>query len=385
MRIQPAKEWHARLHLPSEDRSIDSSYDVRDVCIWSVPLNRASQTVRAALLGYGYVGKTFHAPLLHAVDGIEFALVGSSRPDAVHERYPAVRVCATVDAAVDPDVDLVVIATPNDSHYPLAAAALRAGKHVVVDKPFTLTLAEAESLTAIAKEHDRLLSVFHNRRWDSEILATQQVLTSGALGNVTHYEVHMDRYRPNVRQRWREDPGPGAGLWFDLGPHMIDQALHLFGMPQAIQGSLAILRKGGQTDDWGHAILTYPHMRVVLHASLLVSGGGPRTVLHGTQGSWAKFGADVQEPQLQKGMSPNDPAFGIDPDEGILYDGATGAQTRTPTPIARQQGYYEAVRDAILHGSPLPVTAEEGVAVMQVLEAFYASAREGQTVHFGSV
>jgi predicted dehydrogenase len=345
-------------------------------------LSFSSRPVRAALLGYGYVGKTFHAPLLQAVDGIELALIGSSRPDAVHERYPAVRISAPADAAVDAEIDLVVIATPNDSHYPLAAAALRAGKHVVVDKPFTITLAEAESLATIAQKHGRLLSVFHNRRWDSEILATKQVLASGVLGEVSHYECHMDRFRPLVRQRWRENPGPGAGLWFDLGPHMIDQALHLFGMPQAIQGDLAILRQGGQTDDWGHAVLHYPHMRAVLHASLLVSGGGPRTVLHGTQGSWAKFGADVQEPQLQKGMSPNDPAFGIDPDEGILYDGATGTQTRTPTPIARQQGYYEAIRDAILHGAPLPVTAAEGVAVMQVLEAFYTSAREGRTVHF---
>lgn len=343
-------------------------------------MSHTAKPVRVALLGYGYVGKTFHAPLIQAVDGLELTLVGSSRPDAVHERVPDVRVSPVTEAATDAEVDLVVIATPNDSHFPLAAAALRAGKHVVVDKPFTITLQEAEELAAIAEKHGRLLSVFHNRRWDSEILATELVLQSGVLGDVTHYEVHMDRFRPNVRQRWREDAGPGAGLWFDLGPHMIDQALHLFGMPFAVQGTLAVLRRGGQTDDWGHAVLHYPHIRVVLHASLLVSGGGPRTQVHGTLGSWAKFGADTQEPQLQKGMSPNDPAFGVDPDEGIFYNGATGEQTKTPTPIGRQQRFYEGVRDAITSGAPLPIKPEEALAVMKVLEGFYASAREGHIV-----
>ncbi|SEB48286.1 oxidoreductase [Terriglobus roseus] len=345
-------------------------------------MSNTSEPVRVALLGYGYVGKTFHAPLIQAIDGLELALVGSSRPDAVHERIPGVRVSPVATAATDTDVDLVVIATPNDSHFPLAAAALRAGKHVVVDKPFTITLEEAESLAGIAQEHGRMLSVFHNRRWDSEILATKQVLQAGVLGDVTHYEVHMDRYRPNVRQRWREDRGPGSGLWFDLGPHMIDQTLHLFGMPLAVQGSLATLRRGGQTDDWGHAVLHYPHMRAVLHASLLVSGGGPRTQVHGTLGSWAKFGADTQEPQLQQCMSPNDPAFGIDPDEGIFYDGATGVQTPTPSPTGCQQRFYEGMRDAITSGGPLPIPTEDAIQVMRVLEGFYASAREGRVVEF---
>ena len=343
-------------------------------------MTAASESVRVALLGYGYVGKTFHAPLIQAVDGLELTVVGSSRPDAVHERIPGVRVATVAEAATNADADLVVIATPNDSHFPLAAAALRAGKHVVVDKPFTVTLQQAESLASIAREHGRLLSVFHNRRWDSEILATKQVLHAGVLGEVSHYECHMDRYRPNVRQRWREDPGPGAGLWFDLGPHMIDQALHLFGMPQAVQGSLATLRPGGQTDDWGHAVLHYPRVRAVLHTSLLVSGGGPRTQMHGTLGSWAKFGADTQEPQLQKGMSPRDPEFGVDPDEGVLYDGATGTQTRTPTPAGCQQRFYEGMRDAITSGGPLPVPTAEALTVMKVMAAFYTSAREGRMV-----
>ncbi|MEG9431065.1 oxidoreductase [Terriglobus sp. ADX1] len=336
--------------------------------------------VRTALLGFGYAGRTFHAPLLEAVEGIAFSLVGSSRPDDVHARYPNVRVSSAQEAIINPEIDLVVIATPNDSHFPLAAAALRAGKHVVVDKPFTLNLQEAKDLQQIANEHGRILSVFHNRRWESEIKGAREVLQSGVLGQVTHYELHMDRFRPNVRQRWREDPGPGAGLWFDLGPHMIDASMYLFGMPHAIQGSLATLRPGGKTDDWGHAVLHYPHMRVVLNASLLVAGTGPRSTLHGTAATWMKYGADTQEPQLQSGMSPNDPAFGIDPDGGVIIDGATGTTTPAAPQRGCQQKYYESIRDAIRTGTAPAITAQDAVNVMTVLDAFYLSAREGRTV-----
>ncbi len=185
------------------------------------------KNIRVGLIGYGYAGKVLHAPLIRSVPGLQLTVVGSSRPDVVRTDMPGVTVCAAEDVTTHPHVDLVVIASPNESHFPLAAAALRAGKDVVVDKPFTVTLAEARSLAKIAAEHRRLLSVFHNRRWDSEILATKAILQTGVLGEVSHYECHMDRFRPGVRRRWREDPGPGAGLWFDLGPHLIDQSLHM--------------------------------------------------------------------------------------------------------------------------------------------------------------
>jgi predicted dehydrogenase len=258
-------------------------------------------------------GKTFHAPVIRCVPGLALTVVGSTRREAVLADFPDAKVCSAEEVVAHPDVDLVVVATPNDSHLPLAAAAMRAGKDVVVDKPFTVTLAEARELVVIAKQHGRLLSVFQNRRWYSEILATKAILESGVLGEVSHYESHMDRFRPNVRQRWRENPGPGAGLWFDLGPHLIDQALHLFGMPDSVNGNFGILRPGGQTDDWAHVQLNYPKLRVVLNASLLVAWGmgatgGPRSALHGTRASWAKFGPDLQEPQLMAGMLPTDQA-----------------------------------------------------------------------------
>src|SRR5215475_11608207 len=334
-------------------------------------------TIRVGLIGYGFAGKTFHAPLIQSIPGLALSVIGSSKREILKTKYPEVLVCSADEVPTHPNVDLVVIASPNESHFPLAAAALHAGKDVVVDKPFTVTLAEARSLAEIAEKHNRILSVFHNRRWDSEILATKVILETGVLGEISHYESHIDRFRPVVRQRWREDPGPGAGLWFDLGPHLIDQALHLFGLPQAVNASFGILRQGGRTDDWAHVQLIYDHMRVVLHASLLVSGGIPRSVLHGTRGSWAKFGADVQERQLMSGMLPDDPAFGHDPNPGIVYDGATGTQTEVPSPVGNQRGYYSGIRDAILGKGPVPVPVKDAVANMAILETSFESGERG--------
>lgn len=338
------------------------------------------KTIRVGLIGYGFAGKTFHAPLIQSVPGLALTVIGSGKREILHASFPDITICSAAEVPTHPDVDLVVIASPNESHFPLAAAALRAGKDVVIDKPFTVTLAEARSLVEIAKEHNRLLSVFHNRRWESEILAAKAILEAGVLGEVSHYESHIDRFRPVVRQRWREDPGPGAGLWFDLGPHLIDQALHLFGLPHSVNASFGIMRQGGLTDDWAHVQLIYDRLRVVLHASLLVSGGGPRSVLHGTRGSWAKFGADVQERQLMSGMLPDDPNFGYDPNPGIVYDGATGAQTEVPSPIGNQLGYYMGIRDAVLGKCPPPIPARDAVACMAILETSFESGARGQVL-----
>ncbi len=348
-------------------------------------MGETQQPIRVGLIGYGYVGKTFHAPLLRSVPGLQLSHVGSTRPDAVQADLPEAVVRSPDETAVHPDLDLVVIASPNESHFPLAAAALRASKHVVIDKPFTVTLKEARALRVLAEQQGRLLSVFHNRRWDSEILATKAILESGQLGDVSHYECHMDRFRPVVRKRWREDPGPGAGLWFDLGPHMIDQALYLFGLPTFVQASFGILRNGGQTEDWAHVQLMYQHegrdsLRAILHSSLLVSGGGPRSTLHGTRASWMKFGADVQEPQLVAGMRPDDPAFGIDPDAGVAIDGATGARTEIAAPRGDQRQYYVDIRDAIRDRRAPLITTKDAVAVMAVLETSFRSGAEGRVL-----
>lgn len=334
--------------------------------------------VRVGLIGYGYAGRVLHAPLIRAVPGLRLTTVASTKPEVVREDIPDAVVCSP-QALISGDVDLVVIASPNAQHFPLALAAMQAGKDVVVDKPFTLNLAEAQQLRAFAEEHGRMLTVFQNRRWDSEVRSVKDALERELVGRVAQFDCRMHRYRPVVRQRWREDPGPGAGLWFDLGPHLIDLTIHLFGRPKAVTAELAILRDGGQTDDWGHAVLAYERMRVTLEASLLSSGSLPRSTLHGTRGSWVKYGADVQETQLQAGMSPLDPAFGIDATKTLFFPGEGGA-VEMDSVAGNQLGFYEAVRDAILHGSPAPVSLQDAIAVMTILDASYLSAKERRTV-----
>jgi predicted dehydrogenase len=338
------------------------------------------ETIRVGLIGYGFAGKTYHAPLIQSVPGLKLTIVGSSKPEVVRGDLPGVAVCPPEAVTTHEDVDLVVVASPNESHFPLAAAALRAGKSVVVDKPFTVTLAEARSLFEIAQQHRQLLSVFHNRRWDSEILASKAILESGVLGEVSHYESHIDRFRPGVRQRWRETTGPGAGLWFDLGPHLIDQAVHLFGLPQSVNANFGVLRECGETDDWAHVQLNYDRLRVILHASLLASGGSPRSLIHGTRASWAKYGADVQEAQLMSGMLPGSPGFGYDPNPGVLFTGATGERTEIPVPSGNQRMYYVGIRDAILKQQPAPVSSTDSLAVMAILETSFKSGAEGKVL-----
>jgi predicted dehydrogenase len=337
--------------------------------------------IRVGLIGYGYAGKTFHAPLIAATPGLQLACIASSDAAKVHADWPKLDVAIDAAALIArDDIDLVVVAAPNDTHAPLARAALRAGKHVVVDKPFALNLDEARELIALAGENDRLLSVFHNRRWDSDFLGVRQMIADGLLGRVVHFESHIDRYRPEVRRRWREGAGPGAGLWFDLGPHLIDQALQLFGMPERVQANLATQRSGALSEDWAHVVLGYARgLRVILHAGMLVAGGSPRFVVHGERGSLIKRNADGQEAQLKAGVVPGSDGWGVDADAMQFHDGAT--MRDIPTPAGDQRRYYLGIERALRGLGPNPVTAQEALAVMLVLESASHSAREGRTMN----
>jgi len=338
-------------------------------------------SIRVALIGYGFVGKTYHAPLIQSVPGLELTVVSSSRPDEVRKDFPLVHVVAKPeDIFTRTDVDLVVIASPNDSHVPLATAALNTDKHVVVDKPFTITLAEARDLVELSRTKRKLLSVFQNRRWDSDFLAVKTLVAEGRLGEILHFESHYDRFRPEVKNRWRERAGSGAGLWYDLGPHLVDQALDLFGLPQKISASLAIQRPNAQIDDWAHVLLDYGRLRVILNCSMLVAGGIPRMAVHGTQGSWLKYGFDIQESQLLRGMHPGDPNWGKDPLPGLFYDGLGGPAQELPVPRSDQSQYYRDIRDALLEGKANPVTPIQAIAVMAVLETTIQSAAIGQVL-----
>ncbi len=236
---------------------------------------------------------------------MRLAAVSSSNADKVLADWPDVKVAANPAAVInDPAVQLVVIPTPNETHFPLAKQALLAGKHVIVDKPFTVTLSQAQELRLLAENSKVVLSVFHNRRWDSDFLTVQQLVRDGILGDVLYFESHYDRFRLEVMKRWREQPGAGSGIWYDLGPHLIDQALVLFGMPVAINVDLALLRPGALTDDYFHATLTYPQRRVVLHGSMSAAAQTPRYTLHGTKGSFVKFGLDTPGSPAEKRRIP---------------------------------------------------------------------------------
>ncbi|MCP1373942.1 oxidoreductase [Dyella lutea] len=336
--------------------------------------------IRVGLIGYGYAGKTFHAPLICATPGMELAAIASRDATKVHADLPCLRVLPTPDALIaDDGIDVVVIATPNDTHAPLASTALRAGRHVVIDKPMALDLAEARALIALAEVSPGQLSVFHNRRWDSDYLAVKQAIDDGAIGEVMHFESHIDRYRPAVRDRWRESAGPGAGIWYDLGPHLVDQALQLFGLPERVHAGLAIQRTGGLSEDWAHVRLDYGTRQVIVHASMLVAGGARRFVVHGTRGSLVKAGADRQEAQMLAGQIPGTPGWGDDPDALIVIDGE-GRETRRATAPGDQRAYYAGLRDALRGEAPMPVRAIEALATMAVIEAGFASQREQRAI-----
>jgi len=331
--------------------------------------------VRAALVGFGYAGRTFHAPLIAACPAMSLEAVVSRQVEAVAAAWPDARVLASLDQALtDPAIDLIVLATPNDLHAGQAEAALKAGKAVVVDKPFTLTIAEARHLAALAEMRGLLLSVFHNRRWDADFLTLQALIAEDRLGPVVRFESSFNRWRPEVRDRWREGDGPGAGIWYDLGPHLIDQALVLFGRPLGVTCDLAILRPGGRATDYAHAVLRYADKRVILHADMTTPAPDARFAVHGARASWLKIGLDVQEDLLKSGLTPGASGWGVDSRPGVVIDGATGAQDAVAGPPGDYPAYYAAVARAIQGGAPNPVPPGEAVAVMEVLEAGLLSA-----------
>ncbi|MBK0415473.1 oxidoreductase [Chromobacterium haemolyticum] len=340
------------------------------------------QPLNVALVGYGYAGKTFHAPLISATSELKLAAVVSSRPDEVRADWPQVPVMAGLEQALlDPAIDMLVIASPNRLHYPQARSGLMAGKHVVVDKPFTVTQAEARELCLMAERPGSpLLSVFHNRRWDADFLALKALLAGGELGALSHFESHFNRYRPQVRARWREQDQPGAGLWYDLGPHLLDQALQLLGWPQTIYASLFKQRAGAQATDYFHVQLGYAEYQAVLHGSCLVSGGVPRFSLHGTLASYVKFGLDSQEDYLKRGGRPGEAGWGVDLEPGILFRLRDDGEIREPrpSPLGDYRDFYCEVARAAQGLGPNPVTAREAWRVIALLEQGERSAREGR-------
>lgn len=323
--------------------------------------------IRVGLLGAGMAGRVFHAPLIRAVPQLDLVcMVGSSE---------------SLSTIARPDIDVIVIATPHDTHFELAQRALLAGKHVVIDKPFALSVGDAERLIDLSKRVGRLLTVFHNRRWDGDFLTVRDMLAQGQLGEVRLFEAYWDRFRPDVKAGWRESAMPGAGIVWNLAPHLVDQALLLFGMPDAVQADIERQRRAALVDDYFRATLYYGATRVVLGGSSLAAAARPRFAVHGTQGSFVKYGLDPQEDRLAAGGDPLSAGFGDDvPD---CYGALTIADAPARS-IATQSGayvtFYRTLADAIATGAPLPVEPSDALSGLKILEAIHSSAATGAVI-----
>lgn len=331
--------------------------------------------LNVGLVGFGFAGKVFHAPVIGAVEGLRLTTV-VQRSGAPDPRYPNVAFVRSIDELLARSIDLVVIATPNPSHHPIAKQCLLAGRHVVIDKPFATTVAEAEDLVRVGTEAGRILSCYQNRRYVGDFVTLQALLGEGALGRVAIFESHFDRFRPALKPAaWRERPQPGSGLWFDLGAHLLDQALLLFGIPQAISADIRSERDGAVVDDAFDVTLHYPRMRALLRASMLATAPGPTFAVHGTRGSFVKYGLDPQEAALKAGRTPGESNWDAEPAErhGTL---TTPEGTRTiPTTPSSFKFFYENIRDAILGKADLAVTPGQALDVMRGLELAVVSSR----------
>ncbi|AZM62060.1 MULTISPECIES: Gfo/Idh/MocA family oxidoreductase [unclassified Streptomyces] len=348
--------------------------------------------LRVGLVGYGLAGSVFHAPLIAATEGLALDTVVTSNPERQQQAraaYPDVRLAATADELLGraDELDLIVIASPNRTHVPLATVTLETGLPVVVDKPVAGTAAEARKLAALAEERGLLLSVFQNRRWDNDFLTLRKLVDEGGLGDVYRFESRFERWRPQLKGGWREsgDPAEIGGLLYDLGSHVVDQALVLFGPVTHVYAETDIRREGAQTDDDTFIALTHASgVRSHLHVSATTAQLGPRFRVLGSKAGYVKHGLDPQEAALRDGARPG-PGWGTEPEElwgrvGAGESPVTGGGTPVPTLPGDYPAYYEGVARALLDGAPNPVTALEAAAALDVLEAARRSAREKVTV-----
>jgi scyllo-inositol 2-dehydrogenase (NADP+) len=351
-------------------------------------INAMSTPLQTALCSFGMSGKVFHAPFIHTNPGFNFYAVWERSKKTAQEFYPQVKSFDTLESMLaDETIELVIINTPNVTHFEYAKMALKAGKHVIVEKPFVINVAEGDELMALAKNQNKKISVYHNRRFDSDFRLVRSVVQEGLLGETNQVEIRYDRFKEQLSPKLhKETPGPGAGLFYDLGSHLIDQALQLFGKPEAVFGDLTILRPISKVDDYFEVVLFYERKRVILKASNQVREGVPAYVLHGSKGSLIKSRTDVQENDLIAGKTPGCEGWGIEPEtsKGLLHTERNNEIVRefiTP-PKGNYMDYFDQLYKAIRFEEPLPVTATEGLEVIKVIEAAIESSKEGRVVKF---
>jgi predicted dehydrogenase len=344
------------------------------------------QQIKTALCSFGMSGWVFHAPFIHLHDGFELYGVFERTKNLGEEKYPGIKTFRSLEAMLADDaIELIIVNTPNYTHYDYAKLALQAGKHVVVEKAFTTTVAQAEELIALAEKQNKKLSVYQNRRWDSDFRTVQKVVQQKLLGEIVEAEIHFDRYNENLSPKLhKETPGPGAGILPDLGPHLIDQALQLFGMPTAVFADATNLRAISQVEDYIELILFYKNLRVRLKAGYLVRELLPAYIFHGTKGSFLKPRADVQERDLQKEKNLTDADWGTEEEtgKGLLHTELEGKVIReyVPSEKGNYVEYYKGIYEAIRNEKPLPVTAAEGMNVIKIIEASFQSVKDKKII-----
>ncbi|MEP6805682.1 MAG: Gfo/Idh/MocA family oxidoreductase [Flavobacterium sp.] len=342
------------------------------------------QKIKTALLSYGMSGKVFHAPFLNIHQGFELLGSWERSKKLIQDDYPTVKSYPTIDDLLADNVDLVIVNTPVGTHYEYAKKVLLAGKHAVVEKAFTTTVAEAEELAAIAAEKGVKLAVFQNRRWDSDFKTVQKIITEKTLGDLVEAEFHFDRYNPLLSPKaHKETVNDGAGILKDLGPHLIDQAVCLFGLPKSVFADIRYTRENSVVDDWMDLLLIYEDFRVRLKASFFVREANPAYTIHGKKGSFLKPRGDVQEDELKLGKKPNLDSWGTESAslQGLLHTEVNGKEIKEKIPTLQGNyfSFFYGVYESIANNKLEPVTAQDGVKVMQIIEAAIAS-NEQRTV-----
>lgn len=342
--------------------------------------------INVALCSFGMSGWVFHAPFLQQHPGFHFYGVLERSKNLAAGKFPEVITFRSLDALLeDKNIDLVIVNTPNATHYEFAKKALLAGKHVVVEKPFTVDPAEAEELISLASRQQKKLAVYQNRRWDSDFLTVSAVARQGVLGEIVEAEFHFDRYKPELSPKLhKETPGPGAGALYDLGSHLVDQALHLFGMPEAVFADIRIVRPVSQVDDYFELLLYYPSLRVRLKGTYLTREALPAYSLQGSQGSFIKSRADVQEAALQAGIQPGSEGWGIEPGEerGLLHTTINGnrVRERIDTVPGNYMNFYNGLHESITSAAATPVPAEDGLKTIRVIKAAFESNEQKKVI-----
>ncbi|RED25044.1 putative dehydrogenase [Flavobacterium cutihirudinis] len=344
------------------------------------------QKIKTALLSYGMSGKVFHAPFLDIHPGFELLGSWERSKKLIQKDYPEVKSYASIEDLLADNVDLVIVNTPVGTHYEYAKKVLLAGKHAVVEKAFTTTVAEAEELTQIAKDKGLKLAVFQNRRWDSDFKTIQKVINDRVLGELVEAEFHFDRYNPLLSAKThKETANDGAGILKDLGPHLIDQAVCLFGSPKSVFADIRYTRENSLVDDWIDLLLIYEVFRVRLKAGFFVREANPAYTIHGKKGSFLKPRGDIQEDELKIGKKPNLESWGIEPEElqGLLHTEVNGEiiRKKIPTLQGNYFSFFDGVYNSITNNTTEPVTGEDGTKVMQIIEAAIASNAERRVIN----